>query len=174
MAELPDFQLLPQDDSLAIGADDELDAAEASALAPPVPEEVAEERPDPPGRSWAFDFMAGRTVRRGLRPVETHGLDSLKQRCLMAVYSARFAHDVFTDEFGMERPNDLIGEVVEEEDLADWEARLADALLAVDGVAAVHDFDTESNRDMAAVLSSFRVTSDNGATIPFDNLLVDF
>lgn len=168
-----DFQLLPADDSLAIGADDELDAAAASAVEPPVPEELPEDPVDPPGRSWFFDFSEFRMVRRGRRPVETHGIETLKQRCLMALHSARFAHDVFTDQFGMEQPNDLIGEVAIEEDIADWQARAVDALLALRGVSAVDELTGRFDRDQAALLVSFRLTSDDGATIPFNDVVLD-
>lgn len=170
-----DFELLPQHDDDALTPEQELDAAEAAAIEPPLSEEVPEEEdvPDPPGRSWAFDHDRRRMVRSGSSPAETRGLDTLAQRCLMAVHTARFAHPVFSDEFGMESPDDLRGETVEAEDVADWEERLREALLAVEGVSEV-EFDlVEYDRDTGDVLTSFTVTSDDGATLPFDDLALE-
>lgn len=140
MADLG-FTLLPADDE-GVLPDDDLAAAAAGALAEPgdiVPLVAVEQTPL--GMSWLFNFETGRFDRAGGSPVPVYGLDALKQRCLMAIYSARYAHAVFSDEFGMEKPDELIGEVSVAELIADYEQHFTEALLRVEGVAAVENFD---------------------------------
>lgn len=137
------FELLPADDEFVsdVAA---LDAAAAGAIeatgGPPV---LADAAPAPYGRSWEFDFDEGRFRRTGGSPAEVRGQDTLKQWCLMAVHSARFAHAVFSDEFGMEDPEEVIGEVVVEEMVPDFERHLTEALLVHDRVASIENFDAE-------------------------------
>lgn len=136
-----DPQLLPVDDG-EITPEEDVAAAEASALAAASPEPARAEPPQPFGVTPLFDFELGRMVRAGQSPVMVSGHKALEQWCLMAIYSARYAHAVFTDEFGMEDPESVIGQAADAaETAADWGERLREALLVYDRVAAVEGYE---------------------------------
>lgn len=134
-----DFTMLPVDDPQTSAADD-VAAATAGALALPDSVPVAPDDPPVPfGKSWRFNWEAGQFVRVGEAPAETTGFGALEEWCQMALHSARFAHPVFSDDFGMEEPESLIGEFARGESLADWERHLIEALLVHDRVSAVQN-----------------------------------
>lgn len=134
MAE-PGESLIPGDEA----ADERVDAAEASALA-----EAEEQTEDddllPLGMSWVFDFEARRFVQGGQGPLRAYGEDALIQWCLMAVNSTRFTHDVFSEAFGIESLDDLIGSVMAPELAAEFESRAREALMVHDRIVDVEDF----------------------------------
>jgi Protein of unknown function (DUF2634) len=140
--------------------DQRVDAAVASALTdadtPPDEEEAI-----PFGMSWAFNFETGRFVREGSGATRTYGVDTLEQWCLMAMNSTRFAHDVFSEAFGVESLDDIIGTVMASELAAEFEARLRDALLVHDRVVAIEDFavDYQPAED-ALYVQAFTVVTD--------------
>jgi hypothetical protein len=136
------FELIPADDDDLITPEQQLAAAEAGAMQDPV-EQVAEDVPQPFGMSWAYDWQNGQFILQGSSPAEVRELDALREWCLMAIYSARFAHAVFTDEFGLEDPDELFGEIDPEELVGDYEERLREALLVHDRIAAVENFDAD-------------------------------
>lgn len=158
-----DFTLIPADDD-QITAEDDLEAAAQSAL---LDGEQAvdpeDEGPIPFGRTWAFDYERQRFVRHGLAPAEVRGADALAQWCLMALHAARYAHPVFSEDFGTERPDDLIGEAQPVELLADFEDRMRDALLVHDRIAEVADLKAtyDPASDVVAI-SDFTVITDEG------------
>lgn len=162
----PTFSLVPADDP-QVSPDDDLAAAVAGALAvssTTVP--VTPDAPIPFGRTWTFDFEAGQFIRRGNSPTESTGFDALAQWCLMAIHSARYAHPVFSDDFGMEEPDSLIGEFALGEALADWQASLVDALLVHDRITSVENFDL--TWDPAAgvlTINNFDVVTDTDARV---------
>lgn len=124
----------PEDERVAAAADSALAAADA----PPTEEEVM-----PFGRSWAFDYEERHFVRTGSGATQTFGIESLEQWCLMAMNSTRFAHDVFSEAFGVESLDDMIGTVMASELASEFEARLRDALLVHDRIVAIEDFTVE-------------------------------
>lgn len=161
------FRLLPSDDP-AISPEDDLASAAASALAPdftPVPGEA----PVPIGRSWLFDHVLGRFVRRGQDPDAAVGDQALAMWCLNAIYSARFAHAVFGDDFGMERPEDPIGETAV--NVGDYVARLRRALTVHDRVTAVSvegaTYDPASGVFDVGIVT---VTKDDQTTLSLENV----
>lgn len=129
------FELLPADDD-GVPPDADLDAAESSALEEP--ELAPEEPPVPFGLTWLFDYEAGRFVRDGSSPKEVRGLDTLAVWCGMAAHTARFAHPIFSANFGTERPDDVLGEAADAQEIAsDWAERLRESLSVHDRVASV-------------------------------------
>jgi hypothetical protein len=169
---LDDFPLIPATD--ATSSDEDLDAAEASALEA-LEQPTLEEDPSIPfGRTPLFDFATGRMVRAGDDVVWVSGLRAVEQWCLMAIYSARFAHSVFTEEFGMEEPERGLGHAVGiEEEVSDWGQRLEDALLVHDRIVAVEDFEGTYLADQGVLfIRRFTVVTDEDDRIPFRDIAV--
>lgn len=132
--------ILPSDEEVTPAAD--ADAAAASALAASSPEAATPTPPEPFGRAPRFDFDRGRMVRSGSSPVWVTGHDALIQWCLMAFYSARYAHAVFTDEFGAEEPELVIGQAADAAEAAgDLGEDLREAWLVHDRLTSVEDFE---------------------------------
>lgn len=171
--EDPGFDLLPTDDD-EVPPEDDVDAAEAAALTEPDAEaELGEDAPMPYGRTWLFDFPAGRTQRQGAAPAETRGLGALRMWCLMAIYSARYAHGVFSDEFGMEHPEVPIGELPSDEAAADYGRRLEEALLVHDRVVAVENYKATVNPlEGVLEIETFDVVTDEDERIQFAGVMV--
>lgn len=170
-ADEPGFELLPSDDETLSPAD-ELAASAAGAVAEAgeiTPE--ADPAPAPFGRTWVFDFETGRFVRSGTSPLPTTGFGALEQWILMAVHTARFAHSVFSDDFGMEEPEKGIGELRSGEMIADYEQRLREAVLVHDRVTALENF-TASYNPIEGVLTItyFEVVTDEGEVIPMTDI----
>lgn len=132
------FTLLPADDA-GLSAADELLAAAASALAPDFTEAPGQ-APIPLGRTWLFDFERGVMQRRGTRPAEALGADALEVWCLTAIHSARYGHWVFSDEFGVEEPDEWIGDLPDGVLLRRIERGIRRALTVHDRIEDVTDF----------------------------------
>lgn len=155
MAE-PGETLIPGDSA----EDERVDAAEASALAEEE-EQTEDEDLMPLGMSWVFDFEAGRFMQGGQGPLRAYGEDALVQWCLMAMNSTRFAHAVFSEAFGVESVEDLIGAVMASEIAGEFEARLRDALLVHDRIVDVADFAvTYDGASDTFFVDSFTVVTD--------------
>jgi hypothetical protein len=163
MADLP-FPLIPSEEGLT--ADQDVEAAAAAALAPA--EEAAEEAPIPYGRSWAFDFVNRRMVRRGDAPARVQDTDALIQWCLMAIYSVRYAHAVFSDNFGIEQPYDLLGLADPTPFVLDFENRLRAALTVHDRIVDIQNYEAEYDpaQGVLTIKHFDVVTDEEGVVIP--------
>lgn len=140
MAESLDFTLIPADDE-GLSPAQELEASIAGAVAEPAAiEPQAAQEPAPFGRSWAFDFEERRFVRSTGSPLGVSGLEALHQWVLMVVHSARFAHRVFSEQFGMEHPERDIGQLRAAEMVSDYGQRLREAVLVHDRITALQNF----------------------------------
>lgn len=166
MADLA-FPLVPTEEGLS--AEQDLEAAAASALAPP--EAEAEAIPAPYGRSWSFDFVERHMVRRGGSPAEVEGVGALIQWCLMAVYSVRYAHAVFSDNFGIEQPYDLIGLADPTPYVLDFERRLRAALTVHDRIVDVQNYKARYDPAQGVLtIEHFEVVTDEEQVIPLGGL----
>lgn len=158
-----DFALLPADDPQS-SPDDDLAAAVSGALA--LPDQITPIDPTPAapfGISWRFDWQRGQFIRVGQSPAQTAGFDSLAEWCLMAVHSARYAHPVFSDDFGMEEPESVIGEFAEGEALSDWQRAIVEALMVHDRITSVENFelDWDPSQGILTILSMDVVTDED-------------
>jgi hypothetical protein len=167
------FSLLPADDD-PITPEADLDAAAAAALADPALAPVADDAPEPLGLSWAFDFTAGRFVRQGTSPARLGGLDALRMWCMTALNSARYAHAIFSPEFGIEKPQGPIGEAGDRaRDAADdWRVAARDALLVHDRVADVEltvEYDPVAGQ---VLVTDLLVVTDEEVELPFDDIAI--
>lgn len=171
MATEQDYPLLPIDDAV-IPVDQDVASAVASVLTEPAP--VAGEPPEVYGMTWDLDFVASRFRRQGLAPATVNGIDSLAVWCEMAVRSARYAHSVFTDDFGMEHPEDILGEVDIGELVGDYEQRIREALIVHDRIVDVRDFAADYSPDSGILtISAFTIITDNQQRLPFGPLRVE-
>lgn len=167
------FELIPIDDE-EIPPEDDLNAATAAALNDPEsPPEVDPGGPEPFGVTSAFDWDAGRYKRHGQQPVRVSGLDALREWCMMALNSTRFAHEVFSARFGMDDPREGLGRGLDDEDdlPSDYEQKIREALIVHDRVADVRDFDIVWD-PLEGILRirRFTVVTDEADTLPFADI----
>lgn len=148
--DLGGLELLPADDE-GLAPEEDLAAAVASALED-LPAEAVEAAPEPFGRSWLWDRDAGRFVRDGSSPKEVRGRDALAQWCDAASHTALGAHPIFDAEFGMDEPEDIIGQAADvDERASDWAERLRDALMHHDRITSVENVNVVYDQDAGIV-----------------------
>lgn len=166
-----DFELLPADDE-GLSPARGLQASIAGAVAEPgaiIPEPT--DAPTPFGRSWAFDFEKGRFIRAGSSPIPTAGFASLQQWILMMAHSARYAHRVFSDDFGIEHPTDGIGELRAAELVSDYEQRLREGLLVHERVTGLENFDAAYDPSTGVLtIAYFEVVTDEEEVVPVQDV----
>lgn len=170
-----ELELLPAEDDLAPTDSEALNAAVASALADPeAPVADDEPVPDPRGYTWAFDFEAGRFVRQGGSPAHVTGYEPLKQRVLMAIHSARYAHGVFGPQFGVAKPTKGIGDAGLEARIAadDWRVQIREAVLVFDDVADVAVRVEYDPVEGLLYLREFVITTNEDVQLPFDDIRI--
>lgn len=157
------FELLPPDGA-DMAADEALEAALGGEIAP-----AASDEPAPIGRSWAFDFGEGQFARGGGQsPIVVTGEGSLRMWVLKALHTARLAHPIYTDQYGVELPFDLIGGRVTPEAIGRYAAAITDALLVHDRISAVEDFAFSHDPDGDGLEVGFAVVLDGGARVDID------
>lgn len=163
-AQSGDFELLPADDPGSTPEQD-LEAAIASALSPDYVSLVGE-GPVPIGYTWLFDYEAGRHVMRGQAPVRATGIDNIKTWALGVTRTARWAHGVFSDAFGMEEPDAMVGLANPRPALRAYEDALRRALLVHDRITDLVDFEADWDPASGIVtISNFTVTLDDEARL---------
>jgi hypothetical protein len=158
-----DFTLVPADDPQSTPAED-LAAAAAGALA--ITDVVTPATPDPPqplGQTWQFDWQAGQFVRTGQSATPVTDLDAVAEWCQAAMHSARYAHPIFSDVFGMEEPDGIIGELAEGEAISDWQRSIVEALLVHDRITSVENIslDWDPTTGILTVLSMDVITDED-------------
>lgn len=171
MAEEDDFTLVPADEA-EITPDEDVAAAVDSALNAQDPELLVDELPEPLGQSWLWDPEKGRFVRDGLAPRVVTGLDALRVWCLVAVYSARYAHEVFTPAFGIDDPDSVVGVAADLTAAANaYGDSLREALLVHDRITAVDNYGWTWD-EHGTLRVSFDVLTDENEKLNFGDLSV--
>jgi hypothetical protein len=149
-----DYDLLPADPGL-INPDLALDAA----LAPV--EDIETDAPAPFGRSWRFDFQAGQFLRDGTIPKVVYELDTLIVWIEKTLRTAQIAHPIYADEYGVDNPDELIGQTLSgEEDLSAYEESITAALTYHDRIISVEGFSFDQDPFEETVQASFTVMVD--------------
>lgn len=173
-APLPQFTLLPAEDPQTT-PDDQVAAAVAGALAQPSSQTpVADPAPQPFGRSWQFDFEQGQFIHAGDAPADTTGFGALEQWLVMAAKSARYAHAVFSDEFGMENPDSTMGYFAEGEILVDWQQAMVEAWMVHDRVTSVENFDlTWDPTDGVLTINNVDIVTDEDQTVSLSDVTLN-
>lgn len=168
----PPFQLLPADADTVSGADD-------LALSGFVPQDVTvpgatEEPPRPFGKSWLWDDDRGRFKRYGAAPAATHGYDTLIGWIRNAVRIARLTYPIFDDEFGMDDPYALVGEVPTTTLKAQWSRMITDALSIEPRITEVRDFKygqaPAGSPDDTVLYVDFTVVTDDQAELTIEGV----
>lgn len=109
------------------------------------------------------------------RPIWVTGTETLKQWIQMALHSARFAHSVFSDSFGMELPDSILGtvDVASGDAVADWSERMTEALLVHERILGVEDFSARFDEAAGIMyIDNFTVVTDD-EDIEIDLITVD-
>lgn len=162
-SDFSDLPLIPATEDGPDAASDAANANQSVLDAAGNPQPSPAPPPVPFGRTARFDFTNGVFVKVGGSPVWVTGLDALAQWCYMTIHSARFAHAIFTDDFGMEDPESVIGEAADmDEAISDWGDRLQDALTVHDRITGVENFAAHYDADNGAVvIDSMTVVTDD-------------
>lgn len=162
-----DYDLVPPDPGL-INPDLALDAA----LAPV--ENIENDSPVPFGRSWLFDFEVGQFVRDGTVPKTVYELDTLIMWCEKTLRTARLAHPIYSDTYGVENAETTahIGMQLDPEMLTAMQDAMTDALLAHDRIISVENFEFDQDPFDEIVEVSFTVMVD--AVPPLAPQAIDF
>lgn len=154
MASPADFgySLLPPDPGI-ISPDLALDAALAPVIdLGPVPDR-------PLGKGWAFDFSTGQFVAHGTAPAEAYGLDNLRVWIEKTLRTARLAHPIYTDSYGMDEPFFAIGQVDSATLEDEYVTRVTEALLVHDRILAVENFQFSQQPTDDTLYVSFTVST---------------
>ena len=169
----PGFTMVPADTADFVTADDELDAAEAALLEDRFALEGEGPAPVPFGRTWAFDWSAGRFHRVQASPIEVRGEAALREWLQASLHIAAGAHPILPETIGMEAPNDYLGSVDPTEALADFEQRLVEAWTQHDRVVEVTDVELlHDPRQGIIFMTSATVVTDQDESIELQDLVI--
>ena len=122
---------------------------------------VAAEPPPPVGRTWAYDYVAGRMLSRGRGPVEVRGIATIKQWVEKCLRTDRGAHAIHPDEYGVEDPFEPVGFALDSADMADYFDRVHDALTFHPRIVDVRDFELDSDSDEEILEVRFTIVLDD-------------
>lgn len=145
------YDLLPPDPGLVSP-----DLALEAALAPVVdlqPPDVL-----PYGRGVAFDFTKGEFVMHGSSPAVVYDTDHLQVWIEKTLHTAKYAHPIYSDDYGMEDPFILVGKPLDAASVGDWEQQVVDALTVHDRILDATNFSYQQTGNLLNV--SFEVTLD--------------
>lgn len=150
---------------------DLLDARLTDPSLPP-PDLIVTDTPPPPlGRSWRFDFVSQRFVSTTSGVAETRGLATLRVWIEKCMRTDRGAHPIYSDDYGMVRPFDMIGMQLSDISKDDLEQRITDALTMHPSIVSIEDFDMTYNTDGDdALFVSFTVILTDQQTIAVSNV----
>jgi hypothetical protein len=147
------FTVIPSDDGLTV--DERLEAALAGAAPSDTPDE-----PRPFGRGWALDWDTGELIAHGSSPARVYGLDNLQAWIEKTLRTARFAHVIYSDEYGVDEPWQDFGSQITPQLQARVEDKTRAALTVHDRISQVDNFDFERVEGTGILLASFRVLVD--------------
>lgn len=153
------FELLPEEEA-EITPDEELELLLAPTDVASEGEDI-EEPPMPLGRGWPFDFQTGQFGRAGFAPAATSGVDHLRTWIEKTLRTARFAHPIYTDDYGTEWPEPLIGAPFTPALAGKVSNAVEDALLQHDRITQVKDFFFEGGPESDLLAISFTVVLDD-------------
>jgi hypothetical protein len=117
--------------------------------------------------SWAGSFA------RAARQPKRAACSRLEQWLLMMLHTARYAHPVFSDAFGVEDPSLGIGETRVAEMLDDWETQIREGALVHDRVAEVTEFEAAYDPTQGVLtIINFSVVTDDDETVTIADLQI--
>jgi hypothetical protein len=167
----PNFELIPANDEDLLSADDQLAAAEASLSDDPFATAATQPPPIPFGRSWAWDRQRERYERLGTAPVEVRGLDALRQWVYNALSTAQGVHPIFSDEFGIEDPDDWIGLVDPVDAIATFEPRAREAVQQHDRIEDLDEMTPEWDPSTGTItIPDLLLITDQANAVPLGDI----
>lgn len=140
---------------------------------------LEQEEKEPIGRSWAFDFAregfvygheVGSSATGKHGPLQTYGVATLRTWIEKCLHTARGAHPVHPEDYGLEPLDDIIGGPVLGAPAADIEARVREALTFHPRIDDVTDFRAVIDPDNEYVAVSFSVLIDDEAALSFQGV----
>lgn len=152
------FTLVPADAELTV--DERLDAALTGLQPDANPDDTLR----PFGRGWAFDHQQGEFVMHGSSPAVVSGLTQLTVWIEKTLRTARFAHVIYTDEYGVDNPWEGIGFPFSSRIGARIAKNVTDALTVHDRITAVQDFQFDGVGTSQLFVSFSVITDDPDAT----------
>lgn len=147
------FELLPSDEA-ELSPDEEL----AAALG--LEDLDQEDIPVPLGRGWLFDFENSQFFRHGAAPAAASDVAHLRVWIEKTLRTARFAHPIYSDDYGVEMPDRLYGHVFSPEIAGKLTTTIEEALLAHDRINQVKDFNFTGSPTDTLLELSFTVVLD--------------
>lgn len=160
------FSLLPSEDPV-ITPEENLrlaaqEAVETTLQINPTPEEPTTVAI---GRGWAFDFGTGQFSRHGDSPAQVSGEDQIKVWIEKTIYTSRFAHPIYSDQYGTEGFLDLIGS--QDPGLyGSISKAISDSLIVHDQIASVDDFVFTPDGEHLFVDFSVTLTTGSAIDVP--------
>jgi hypothetical protein len=148
-----DYTLIPADEGLSV--DERLEAALAGVVPDDDPDVVR-----PLGRGWVLDRETGELVAHGTSPARVYGLDNLQAWIEKTLITARFAHPIYSDEYGVDEPWQDFGTNITPQLQARIEDKTRAALTVHDRISEVDSFAFEVVEGTGILLVSFRVQVD--------------
>lgn len=133
---------------------------------------VTAERPEPIGRSWAFDWALRRFVKPSgaLGPKPTIGVETLQEWIEKVLNTARGAHPVHPANYGLVAPQGLMFGASSGEVPPDLEDRVVDALTFHPHISSVEDFAYDFDPDDEWLAVSFTIILDNNDSLALQNI----
>lgn len=113
------------------------------------------------GRGWAFDYQVGEFIMRGQSPAEVSDVGQLRMWIEKTVRTARFAHPIYSDAYGMDLV-ELVGNQVTPDRIGQYATALTDALTVHDRISGVTDFKFTADPSSDLLLVGFTVVVDEG------------
>jgi hypothetical protein len=164
------LSIVPPLDEDLISADDALASAEAS-LTDDINAPGAAPPPIPFGKSWAWDRRNERYVRAGTAPLQVTGYDALREWIYSALQTAQGVHPVFSDQFGIEDPEDWIGLADPSDAMATFEPRAREALLQHERIEDVDEMDIAFDPDTGTItVSNIIIITDASEAVPLSDI----
>lgn len=153
------FELLPPDDTITV-ADDLEAAAQAAQIEGREGPGAEEDSKQPFGRGWAFDFSTGQFRHAGSAPAGVRGLDQLRMWIEKTLRTARLAHPMYSDNYGVDQPYEAIGQVFSPAMAGRYAKAIEEALMVHDRISAITDMEFTGGLGSEVLEVSFTVVTD--------------
>lgn len=125
----------------------------------------------PFGMTWAWDWANGRFLRAGSSPVPVWDTNNLRQWIQAALNTARGAHSIYDDQFGMDMDVDLVNTMAFDVAAQHLYAQaVTEALMTHDRITDVVDWrfyvaTNDPDQDGSSTYVDFTVQVDNGESL---------
>jgi len=122
------------------------------------------------GRSWLFDFGQFRFVTdrsRARAPARVTGIPQLQNWVEKAIYTSRGSLPIYSDDYGLEEPDLIIGSPFTSAAAASLRRRVEECVTFHPKIIGIDDFAAVPVEDGEAVDVSFRLQLDNDDVVPF-------